>query len=83
MVKAYHPWPGTFTYWKDQPLKIIDAHAVKDNHGKPGERTIIDGLPGISASSGALVINRLQPAGKKPMDGQVFLNGAKDWSLGQ
>jgi methionyl-tRNA formyltransferase len=79
-VRAYFPWPGTFTYWKEQPLKILEAYAHSDTQGEPGERTVIDSQPAISTSSGSLIIRKMQPAGKKPMTGQVFLNGAKDWA---
>lgn len=78
-VRAFNPWPGTFTYWKSQPLKILNSFPIQQTLGVPGSRTIYDDLPAISTQSGTLVIQNLQPAGKKPMNGQVFLNGAKDW----
>lgn len=82
-VRAFDPWPGTFTYWKEQPLKILEAYAVHGSHGDIGERLILDSLPAIATANGILVIQRMQPAGKKPMPGQVFLNGAKDWTTRQ
>lgn len=81
-VRAFDPWPGTFTYWKDQPLKILETYAKPGKQRNIGERIIIDELPAISTASGTLVIKRLQPAGKKPMAGEVFLNGAQDWAAG-
>ncbi len=82
-VRAFDPWPGTFTDWKEQPLKILTAYPVQGSKGEIGERLIVDSLPAFSTANGILVIQRLQPAGKKPMPGQVFLNGAKDWASGQ
>lgn len=82
-VRAFDPWPGTFTFWKEQPLKILEAYAVPGSQGDTGKRLIVDSLPAISTASGLLVIQRMQPAGKKPMPGQVFLNGAKDWTTSQ
>lgn len=79
-VRAFEPWPGTYTYWKDQPLKILKCYPIQQTLGNPGSRTIYEDLPAISTQSGTLVIQNLQPAGKKPMSGQVFLNGAKDWA---
>jgi methionyl-tRNA formyltransferase len=81
MVRAYFPWPGTFTYWKDQPLKILEAFSISESSGEPGLRSVYQGLPAITTHQGTLIIRLLQPAGKKPMTGQVFLNGAKDWSF--
>ena len=79
-VRSFNPWPGTFTYWKSQPLKILNSFPIQQTLGVPGSRTIYEDLPAISTQSGTLVIQNLQPAGKKPMNGQVFLNGAKDWT---
>ena len=36
-------------------------------------------MPAIATSEGALVLDTVQPAGKKRMSGEVFLNGARDW----
>ncbi|MEJ2486224.1 MAG: methionyl-tRNA formyltransferase [Anaerolineales bacterium] len=79
-VRAFDPWPGTYTYWKGQPLKIISSLSIDQTLGIPGSRTIYEGLPAISTQDGTLVIQYLQPAGKKQMSGGVFLNGAKDWT---
>lgn len=80
MVRAYDPWPGTFTYWKGQPLKILEAFSIPQTLGNPGEHRTVESLPAISTQAGTMVIQKLQPAGKKPMAGNVFLNGAKDWT---
>ena len=37
MVRAYHPWPGTFILWQDKPLKI---HLVEIVKGKKGNSQI-------------------------------------------
>jgi methionyl-tRNA formyltransferase len=78
-IRAYHPWPGSFTYWKEKPLKIHKASAVPGKKGDPGITTISDSLPAIFTADGLLVLEQLQPAGKKRMDGATFLNGARDW----
>jgi methionyl-tRNA formyltransferase len=78
-IRAYHPWPGSFTHWKDKPLKIHKAIAVHGMIGEPGKTTIHNSLPAIYAVDGLLILEELQPAGKKRMDGVTFLNGARDW----
>jgi methionyl-tRNA formyltransferase len=45
----------------------------------PGKRIIYNGLPAFTTGQGILVIDHLQPAGKKPMDGKIFLHGARGW----
>ena len=77
-VHAFNPWPGAFTLWKGQPLKVLRAHAV-DAMGEPGKRLVYEQLPGIGTQQGILVLDEIQPAGKRPMPGGDFLRGARDW----
>jgi len=79
-VRAFSPWPGTYTHWKDQPLKVHRTHAHPGSGQPPGQHTEQDGLPAIATSEGLLVLDELQPAGKKAMAGEIFLRGARDWS---
>jgi methionyl-tRNA formyltransferase len=78
-VRAFNPWPGAFMQWKGQPLKVHRAH-VASGRGHAGERKIVDGNPAVITADGALVFDEVQPAGKKPMPGKVFLQGARDWA---
>jgi methionyl-tRNA formyltransferase len=82
-VRAFNPWPGAFILWDGQILKVHHAHAVGAGPGPaptPGARLVHQGLPAIAASQGLLVLDEVQPAGKKPMPGKVFLQGAKNWA---
>lgn len=79
LVRAYNPWPGAFTLYRDQVLKIHRAHAV-DGETQPGRRLVHDGLPAIGCAGGLLVLDEVQPAGKKAMPGKVFLQGARAWA---
>ncbi len=78
-VRAFFPWPGTFFMFENQPLKILKAQVLPTINGKAGKRTVIDGKPVIFCGQGALQLEQVQPAGKKPMDGKTFLNGARNW----
>lgn len=78
-VRAFSPWPGTFTHWQGKPLKIHRAQPLTGPAGEPGKTTVQEGLPAIYTADGVLLLDQLQPAGKKPMAGEVFLNGARDW----
>jgi methionyl-tRNA formyltransferase len=83
-VQAFSPWPGTFTTWKGQTLKILGARAVPEpvrvpDRLAPGDRTTLGGWPAIVAREGLLVLEKVQPAGKRPLAGDEFLRGARDW----
>ncbi len=83
-VQAFTPWPGTFTIWKGQNLKILAARAVQTPGGDisglaPGDHTAYGEWPAIATQHGLLVLEQVQPAGKKPVAGDDFLRGARDW----
>jgi len=84
-IRAYNPWPGTFMAWENGRLKIHQARAFsyvetdKLTSMKPGKRTIFEGEPAVITGNGLLILEELQPAGKKSMPGKVFLRGAKTW----
>jgi methionyl-tRNA formyltransferase len=79
-VRAFNPWPGTFMPWQGQALKVLSAHAAQVSTHQPGRRLIYSGLPAVEATNGLLVLDTVQPAGKKPMPGQDFLRGARQWA---
>ena len=84
-VRALTPWPGAYMEWKGQMIKILRAHILLDQMGKvvtprePGSKLRVASLPAISTGEGLLVLDVLQPAGKKALTGSEFLNGARDW----
>ncbi|UYN89223.1 MAG: methionyl-tRNA formyltransferase [Anaerolineales bacterium] len=78
-VRAYNPWPVASLPWKGGPLRVLRAEAASGN-GAAGRRMIVNGLPAIVTSQGTLVLEQVQPAGKRPMTGREFLQGARDWA---
>ncbi len=80
LVRAFNPWPGAFMQWQDGTLKIHRAHAVECTSLDAGKRVVVDDLPALSTASGCLILDEVQPAGKKPMSGSDFLRGARHWS---
>ena len=84
-VRAFNPWPGTFMPWKGGQLKIHNSRAAGVNGQQTatptdsGIHTIYEGFPAVVTGKGILVLDQVQPAGKKPMPGEVFLRGARDW----
>ncbi|MEL7625471.1 MAG: methionyl-tRNA formyltransferase [Anaerolineaceae bacterium] len=78
-VHAYQPWPGAVYEWRGKHLKIIEAHVHMTFEGEPRERFVVNGLPAVCTGEGLLVLDTVQPEGKKPMPGKAFLNGQPDW----
>jgi methionyl-tRNA formyltransferase len=80
-VRAFNPWPGSFTLWEGQILKVHRAHVVLTQiPWVNGTRVVHQGLPAVAAAGGLLVLDEVQPAGKKIMPGKVFLQGARNWA---
>lgn len=78
-VRAMDPWPGAFFDWKGTPIKLLRARVSGEVSASPGDRVIVRGYPAIRTPQGDLILEEVQPAGKKPMDGKAFLAGARDW----
>jgi methionyl-tRNA formyltransferase len=78
-VRAFNPWPGSFTTWQGQILKIHQAHDISDLSVPPGQPTEYQDFPAIGTQNGLLVLDEVQPAGKQTMPGEVFLRGARTW----
>ncbi|MHB0987351.1 MAG: methionyl-tRNA formyltransferase [Bellilinea sp.] len=78
-VRAYNPWPGAYFQWEGQPIKVLSASSLSETGLQSAQHGTVNGLPAIGTAEGALVLREVQPAGKKPMPGGVFLNGARGW----
>ncbi|MCJ7532189.1 MAG: methionyl-tRNA formyltransferase [Anaerolineales bacterium] len=78
-VRAFYSWPGAFTIWENNNLKIHRAHAIDTVSPGPGIHGVQDRFPAIGTSQGLLVLDQVQLAGKKAMPGDVFLRGVRNW----
>ncbi|MBX3064258.1 MAG: methionyl-tRNA formyltransferase [Anaerolineae bacterium] len=80
-VRAYDPWPGTFTLWQGKPLKILPAaekqpRVLPKHSGAVGEVIKTnDGMIGVVTGDGVYVLWQVQPAGKAAMPISAFING--------
>ena len=76
-VRAFQPWPGTYTHWEGKMVKVLEASAVGAGDGKqPGSAALLPtGEMAISTGSGILVVRRLQMEGKKPATAREFAQG--------
>jgi len=77
-VRAFHPWPGTYFDWQGGMLKVHRARSVPGK-SRAGERVVFKGQPAVGTSEGLLVLEEVQPAGKKSMSAKAFLTGARGW----
>ena len=78
-VRAFNPWPGAYIPWQGQLLKVHTASAAEAASRQPGLRLIHKGQPALGTADGLLLLEIVQPAGKKPMPGKDFLRGARQW----
>jgi len=69
-IRAFYPWPGTFTFWKGKRIKILKAEASK---------TAPENNLAIKCGKDYLIIKKLQPEGKKPIEINDFLRGHPDF----
>ncbi|MCK4800443.1 MAG: methionyl-tRNA formyltransferase [Anaerolineales bacterium] len=79
-VRAYTPWPGTFTFWKELRLIIHQVRAEDVTSPGSGVFTTYDNYPAIGTAEGILVLEILQQSGKNKVNGQDFLRGVSDWN---
>jgi len=78
-VRAFYPWPGTFTAGPRGELKIVTVALAKQISPPAGS------APGtvfkhqrevwVTTGTGAIQLITVQPAGKKSMAAQALLNG--------
>ncbi len=80
-VRAFNPWPGAYTPINGQVLKILRAHAVPSEQMAPEKQIVYGKMPALAGGRDLLVLDEVQPAGKKPMPGEVFLRGHRNWGL--
>ena len=78
-VRAMNPWPGAFMEFDAAILKIHRAH-VEPGEASAGQRLVVQGQPAVGAGGGMLVLDEVQPAGKRAMSGKSFLAGARNWA---
>ncbi len=78
LVRAYDPWPGTFTMLDGKRLKILKTSIGAPTDLAPGTFFIHDGALEVACGEHtSLRLDRIQPEGKSPMPGPVWINGVR------
>ena len=78
-LRAFTPWPGLFTFLGGERVKILAAHpAAGGAGGEPGDLRVEGGELVASTGGGtALVLERLQRAGRNPVAGSEFARSVR------
>ena len=81
-IRACTPWPGAFTRWRGETLKIVETIPLLDWSGPEPPGTVLAGevCPMVATGSGALWLTRLQLPGKKVMASDAFICGRPDFA---
>ncbi len=86
-VRAFYPWPGSYTGWRGRQLKIIEAvplpaqktlevgHVVALTPGAEGSKAAF----GVYAGDGILGVCQVQLEGKRAMSAAEFLRGQRQF----
>jgi methionyl-tRNA formyltransferase len=83
-VRAMSPWPGAFSRWRGERIKIlaaaVDAAAkVSEPPAAAGSIRQRDGRPIVAAAEGWLRLDKIQLPGRKALPAEVFLRGRPDF----
>jgi len=75
-VRAFNPFPGAFSFFDEQVVKIWDAELASGSPAEPGEIVAVsDAGIVVACGSGALRLTRLQRPGGKQLPVAEFLRG--------
>ena len=84
-VRAFHPWPGTYTRWQGRQLKINEVLPLaQEKPGQPGRVIALSGTSGttigVECGRGILGLRKLQLEGKKEITAEEFLRGQRNFA---
>ena len=77
LIRAMTPWPGAYTEWDGQYLKILAARPqpARSLGVQTGTVALVDGELLVQTGEGALALDQVQPSGKKAQDAEAFVRG--------
>ena len=81
-VRAFHPWPGTFTTWNKKILKVIEAQSSGASTSDYAPGSVIqtdDRRPEVVTGNGALTLGTIQLEGRKAVAASEFILGYQDF----
>jgi methionyl-tRNA formyltransferase len=82
-VRAYYPWPGSFTRWQGKQLKILEAVPLSgEGASEPGTVLAVnknEAAFGVVTGDGILGVKKVQMEGKKAAAADEFLRGQRQF----
>lgn len=80
-VRAFTPWPGAFTTWRGQRLRVLQAAPLPNwqDDARPGTVIALADGAAVATGRGALRLEEVQLAGKQRMDIATFLRGQREF----
>ena len=79
LIRAYHPWPGTFTELDGRRLKIFPQTTPANGNGNPGQLLAVheEGIE-VACGTGSLIIREVQPGGSRKMSATELARGRRE-----
>ena len=82
-VRAFNPWPGSYTTWRGKQIKILEALTLPSEENMAvGQVAALSGgeAPlGIGTGDGVLGVLEVQMEGKRAMSAAEFLRGQREF----
>ena len=81
-VRAYDPWPGSFTFSHGKLLKIVDADSTAPTtppSASPGQVVALGKGIGVVAGDGTVVLKVVQLEGRRAVTIREFAQGHRDF----
>ena len=79
-VRAFTPWPGTFTSWKGKTFKVLRGKAVPgDYQAGPGTVCVEEDRVVVATGSGGLQLLEVQLEGRAKSGAADFARGQRDF----
>jgi methionyl-tRNA formyltransferase len=81
-VRAYQPWPGSYTLWQGQRLKVLAARPLSVRLTQPAGSVVALPQPdtvGVVTADGVLGLRSIQLEGKRAVTSEDFMRGRRDF----
>ena len=80
-VRAFNPWPRSYFQWKDLRIVVQNARAIEPglSQMQAGRIQVVNQFPAVTTSQGLLLLETVQPAGKRSMGADAFLRGTPEF----
>jgi len=82
-VRAFNPWPGSYTRWWGKQLKIIEAIPLPAEGNFAAGQVVVphkkEAAFGVHTAEGILGVLKVQLEGKRAMSAAEFLRGHRDF----